>query len=96
MKILVMEVSIRVSWVNSLKEKRMIVRSITQRLKNKFNISIGEVSLQDNHKLIGIGLSSVCGTDAIADSTKEKIVNFIDDNCDGEIIDIFEEVVDYS
>lgn len=44
MKILVMEVSIRVSWVNSLKEKRMIVRSITQRLKNKFNISIGEVS----------------------------------------------------
>lgn len=95
MKVLVMEIEIRVSWVHSLKEKRMIVNSITQRLKNKFNISIGEMSNQDNHKIIGIGLSMVCGKDSIADATKEKILNFIEGNCDGEIIDIFEEIIEY-
>ncbi|MGG7178729.1 DUF503 domain-containing protein [Clostridium paraputrificum] len=91
-----MEISIRVSFVHSLKEKRMIVRSITQRLKNKFNLSVGETSEQDNHKIIGIGITGVCGSDAIADSTKEKIIDFIENNCDGEIIDIFDEVLDYN
>ncbi|MDU1854830.1 MAG: DUF503 family protein, partial [Clostridium baratii] len=37
MNILLMKITIRSEWVNSLKEKRMIVRSISQRLKNKFN-----------------------------------------------------------
>ena len=38
--ITVYKITLRASYVHSLKEKRMIVRSITQRLKNKFNISI--------------------------------------------------------
>ena len=95
MKVLVMEIKIRVSWVQSLKEKRMVVNSITQRLKNKFNISVGEMSHQDNHKIIGIALSKVCGTNAIVDITKEKVISFIEENCDGEIIEIFDETIEY-
>lgn len=90
-----MEIKIHVSWVHSLKEKRMIVNSITQKLKNKFNISVGEMSYQDNHKIIGIGLSKVCGTNGIADTTKEKIIEFIENNCDGEIVEIFDETIGY-
>ena len=55
----------------------MIVNSITQRLKNKFNISVGEMFHQDNHKIIGIALSKVCSTNAIVDTTKEKVISFI-------------------
>lgn len=95
MKILVMEIKIRASWVHSLKEKRMIVNSITQRLKNKFNISVGEISHQNEHKIIGIGISKVCCTNSIVDSTKEKVLNFIEENCDGEIIEIFEDTIEY-
>lgn len=94
MKVLVMQISLRVSWVHSLKEKRMIVLSVTQRLRNKFGVSVGEMFEQDNHKIIGIGLSAVCGSDKIGDSLKEKIITFIDENCDGDIIDIYEEVID--
>lgn len=95
MKVLVMEIKIRVSWVQSLKEKHMVVNSITRRLKNKFNISVGEMSHQDNHKIIGIALSKVCGTNAIVDTTKEKVISFIEENCDGEIIEIFDETIEY-
>lgn len=59
MDILLMKITIRASWVNSLKEKRMIVKSITQKLKNKFNISVGEVDRQDEHKMAVIGISAV-------------------------------------
>ncbi|NLL30241.1 MAG: DUF503 domain-containing protein, partial [Clostridiales bacterium] len=35
MRILVMRITLRASWVHSLKEKRMVIKSIMQRLKNK-------------------------------------------------------------
>lgn len=92
MNILLMKITIRSELVNSLKEKRMIVRSISQRLKNKFNISLGEVDNMDNHKLITIGISAICGNNKIADSMKEKILEFVDDNVEGEIIDILWDV----
>ena len=91
MDILLMKITIRASWVNSLKEKRMIVKSIIQKLKNKFNISISEVDRQDEHKMIVIGISAVCSDVKIVHSMKEKIIDFIEENCDGEIIDIDEE-----
>ena len=39
-------------WVTSLKEKRMVVKSLVEKTKHKFNISAAEVDCQDVHKLI--------------------------------------------
>lgn len=88
MKILLIKVTLRASWVHSLKEKRMVVKSIIQRLKNKFNISVGEVDNQDIHQTIVIGIAGVCCTNAQIDSTLENIINFIEVNTDAEIINI--------
>ena len=41
-------ITLRMYDIHSLKEKRKIVKSQTQRLKNKFNISIAETGLNDN------------------------------------------------
>ena len=41
--------------INSLKEKRKIVKSIINRIKNKFNISIAETDLNDSHSWAEIG-----------------------------------------
>ena len=61
MKILLMRVTLRASWVHSLKEKRMVIKSLIQRLRNKFNISVGEVDEQDVHQTLVIGIAGVCG-----------------------------------
>ncbi len=60
MRVLNLKITLRASWVHSLKEKRMVVKSIVQRLKNKFNVSVGEVHEQDIHQIIVIGISAVC------------------------------------
>lgn len=91
MKILLMKVTLRASWVHSLKEKRMVVRSIVQKLKNKFNISVAEVDEQDIHQTIVIGVAGICGTSAQLDSTMENIITFIECNTDAEIINIEKE-----
>ena len=76
MKILIMRLELRAEWVNSLKEKRMIVLSLTKRISNKFNVSASEVDLQDVHERIGIGITAVSTTKEILYSLKEKILDF--------------------
>lgn len=92
MKILIIKITLRASYVHSLKEKRMIVKSLIQKLKNKFNISVSEVDMQDVHQTIVIGISEVCGNSAIADSSFEKIINFIEDNTDAELVNIERDI----
>lgn len=86
MKVLLMRVTLRASWVHSLKEKRMVVKSIVQKSKNKFNISVSEIDEQDIHQTIVIGIAAVCGSSAQVDSTMENIITFIECNTDAEIV----------
>ena len=95
MKILVVYLKLRASWVHSLKEKRMIVLSICKRLRNKFNVSVAEVEHQDTHQIIGIGITAVGTSKDILISMKEEILDFVEDNTEAELIDIEEEIVEY-
>lgn len=95
MKILVIKVDLRAPYVHSLKEKRMIVKSIIGKLQNKFNISIREVENQDLHQRITIGMVKLDLSTKDSDQTKEKIINFIEENYETEIIDIESEIINY-
>lgn len=95
MKVLLIKVKLRAEWVNSLKEKRMIVLSITQRLKNKFNISVAEVDDQDIHESIVIGICAIGTSNSILHSMKEKILDFIEDNTDAQLLEIDEEQTEF-
>ncbi|MDZ4991875.1 DUF503 family protein [Clostridium perfringens] len=88
MRVLNLKITLRASWAHSLKEKRMVVKSIVQKLKNKFNISVGEVDKQDIHQTIVIGISAVCGSSKQIASTLEHLISFVEENTDAEIIDI--------
>ncbi len=88
MKILIMKITLRAPWVHSLKEKRMIVRSLIQKLKNKFNISVAEVENQDIHSTIDIGIAGLARNSAQADSIMEHIITFVENNTDAEIVQI--------
>ena len=88
MRVLNLKITLRASWVHSLKEKIMVVKSIVQRLKNKFNVSVGEVHEQDIHQIIVIGISAVCGDQKQVDSTLENLIDFVEENTDAEIINI--------
>ena len=95
MKILVMKVDLRAAYVHSLKEKRMIVKSIIGKLQNKFNVSIREVENQDLHQRISIGIVKLELNSKDSDQSKDKILNFIEENCEAQIIDIESEIINY-
>ncbi|HOJ12554.1 MAG TPA: DUF503 domain-containing protein [Clostridiales bacterium] len=80
------------SWVHSLKEKRMVVKSICVKVRNKFNVSIAEIGEQDTHKTIILGVACVAGETSQADSILDNVLNFIENSTDAEIIDIQREI----
>ncbi|AEY67863.1 DUF503 domain-containing protein [Clostridium sp. BNL1100] len=76
---------------HSLKDKRMIVKSIVQRARNKFNISIAEVEEQDLYQTIVIGAACVSTGRAQANAVLNEVMKFIEANTEAEITDILFE-----
>ena len=74
-------------WVHSLKEKRVIVKSILAKLQNRFHVSAAEIDEQDTHQIIVIGVAAIVPHNARADSLMESISRFVEENCEAEIID---------
>ena len=79
-------------WVHSLKEKRMIVKSILAKLQNRFHVSAAEINEQDTHQIIVIGVAAIVPHNAQADSLMESISRFVEENCEAEIIDEEREI----
>ena len=78
--------------MHSLKEKRMIVRSLIARLQNKFHVSAAEIDEQDTHQIIIIGVAAIVPHNAFADALMEEISLFVEENTEAEIIDEEREI----
>ena len=92
MKIAVITFRLHAPWVHSLKEKRMIVKSIIAKLQNKFHVSAAEIDEQDVHQIIVIGAAVIVPHNAMADSLMDSIASFVEENTDAEIIDEEREI----
>ena len=92
MKIAVMTFRLRAPWVHSLKEKRMIVKSLVAKLQNKFHVSAAEVDEQDVHQIIVIGVAGIVPHNAMADSMMDEISKYLEENTEAEILDEMREI----
>ena len=92
MIIATMTFQLRAPWVHSLKEKRMIVKSLIARLQNKFHVSAAEIDEQDTHQIIVIGVAAVVPHSAMADSLMDEISTFLEENTEAEILDETREI----
>jgi len=95
MVIAVLKLKLYFPWVHSLKEKRMEVKSLCSRARNKFNLSVAEVDEQDIHQIAVLGFAMVTTDRAQADSIIENIINFIEANTEGELLAVERDIVDW-
>ena len=87
MNIAVMTFRLRASWVHSLKEKRMIVKSLIAKLQNRYHVSAAEIEDQDVYQMIVIGVAVIVPHNAMADSLMDDISMFVEENTDAESLD---------
>lgn len=86
------KIYLEAEWVFSLKDKRMIVKSLVEKIRRKFNVSVAEVENNDIHKSIVIGIACVTNETSHADSIINNVINFIENNTDAVIVDIITEI----
>ncbi|MDD2493942.1 MAG: DUF503 domain-containing protein [Tissierellia bacterium] len=78
---------------NSLKEKRHVIKSIIERIKSRFNVSIAEVDHNELWNRAVIGVAVVSNSKSLCESALSKVIDFIDNDERVEIINFFSEVL---
>ncbi len=86
------EVKLYATGVHSLKEKRMIVKSIIAKVRNKYHVSIAETGENDLHRTIVLGIACVAGNTSQGNSVIDHVLNEIDLTSEAEITEIQREV----
>ncbi len=78
----------------SLKGKRQVVKSVTARLKNKFNVSVAEVEDNDLWQLATIGICFVSNDKRFTNEVLSKAVELIvNSQGDFEMLDYEMEIL---
>ncbi|MFV9503960.1 MAG: DUF503 domain-containing protein [Oscillochloridaceae bacterium umkhey_bin13] len=78
MVIAVCTLQLSIPFALSLKEKRQVVKSLTARIRNEFNVSIAEVDDQDYWQSAVLGIACVATSQSYAHGLIESVVKFID------------------
>lgn len=72
----------------SLKDKRQVVRSLTARLRNKFNVAVAEVGDNDRWQIATLGVTCVSNDGRHAREMLDRVVSFIENTrLDAELVE---------
>lgn len=87
MVVLRVRILLRLYAADSLKEKRFVLRSVRDRLRNRFNVAVAEVGDQDQWRSIDLGLVSVGSDRRIVDAELEAMTRFLDQDVRFEMVE---------
>ncbi|MDR2903555.1 MAG: DUF503 domain-containing protein [Clostridiales bacterium] len=87
------KVYLTADWVYSLKDKRTVTKSLIEKIRHKFNVSVAEIEHQDIHKSIVIGFACVTNETSHANSVIDTVINYIENHTDAELGDVVIEIL---
>lgn len=94
MHIGICRIRFRIPENGSLKDKRRVLKSITSRVANKFNVSVAEVDDHDLWQVATIGISCVSNDKRHANEILSKVVDYINnDRLEVEMLDYNIEIL---
>jgi uncharacterized protein len=72
----------RVSFIlhgnSSLKEKRRVIKSLIEKSRHRFNVSVAEVSDQNLHQRATIGVAVIGSDGRVINSILDRIIEYMD------------------
>jgi uncharacterized protein YlxP (DUF503 family) len=76
----------------SLKEKRSVIRSLRDRVRSKFNVSVAETGLQDVLERAELSIAVVSSDGRLVESMLDKIDHFVEAHAGAGIVRVTREV----
>jgi uncharacterized protein YlxP (DUF503 family) len=72
-----LSLELHVGGARSLKDKRMVLRSVKDRLR-RFNVAVAELDHQDVWQRAGLGIVTIASTEVLAQRELEAVVDAIE------------------
>lgn len=66
-------IELHLPYAHSLKEKRLVVRKLQDRLRARFNVSVSELDHQDTWQRSLIGIAAVASGDGVVEATLRSV-----------------------
>ncbi|QNB47615.1 DUF503 family protein [Thermanaerosceptrum fracticalcis] len=95
MLVCVIKIDLRLFAVSSLKEKRSIVKSLIEKTKHKFTVSIAEIGEHDVWQAAQLGLALVGNSRSLLEREMNKILDFLEAGGEVEIVSVVHEIWGY-
>ena len=73
---------------HSLKAKRGVVKSVKERLRSRFNISVTEVGFHDKHNYVELGIAIVGVENRILEEIISKVASFLENDHRFEVVEV--------
>jgi uncharacterized protein YlxP (DUF503 family) len=89
----ILTVELYIGEANSLKEKRRVLKSLIDRIKVRFNVSIAEVGEMDAWQRSVVGISFVSNEQAHVSRVLAAVVSFIEQQGAVQLIDFQTELL---
>jgi hypothetical protein len=86
-----LELVFRAEWCHSLKERRMVARSLVGRINSRFNVAVLEEAAE-THQIIGLSVACLGHTKFDVDATMEKVLRFAEENSDAVLVQADKEI----
>jgi uncharacterized protein YlxP (DUF503 family) len=84
---------IHIPYSQSLKEKRTVIRSLKEKLRNKFNVSVSEVGEMDKHQKSVVAVVLVGADQGHIEKSMDSIINFVEVNYPEIYIQTYREII---
>jgi len=89
-------IKLRLPENHSLKDKRKVLKSITTRVRNRYNVAIAEMDDQDLWQVATLGIACLSNDAQQVDKVLSKVVDFIvQSRFDVEILDYHIEITPF-
>jgi uncharacterized protein len=80
-------ITFRLHGNQSLKDKRRVVKSLVEKSRHRFNVSVAEVADQDVHQSAVIGVAVIGNDGRTLNSLLDRIIDFMDSLSLADLID---------
>jgi len=93
MKIGALKIDLEITDSTSLKDKRMVIKSMKDRLRKQFNISIAEIDENDKWQRSTLGISSASNDKQFLEMMFNKIIDYIENEKSVIVLDVNMEIL---
>jgi uncharacterized protein len=89
----VLEIRLAIRQAQSLKDKRQVVKSLRDRIRHEFNVSVSEVDAMDLRQTAVLGVTVATNEAVFANQVLAKVVDYVRRSPDAELVHYETEIL---